>query len=76
MKILYYSAAVRLENEITCIIGMQVFTTKKEIEFEKMECVYKFMIARYFGHARVTAFGEIDKESFIFKTNLTITTDY
>ena len=76
MKILYYSAAVRLENEITCVIGMQVLTTKKEIDIEKMECLYKFMIARYFGHAGVMAFAQIDEESFRLKTNLTITTDY
>lgn len=41
-----------------------------------MECLYKFMVSRYFGHAGVMAFGQIDKESFELKTNLTIKTDY
>lgn len=76
MRILYYSAAVRLENEITCVIGMQVLTTKEEVNIKKMECLYEFAIARYFGHARVMAFGQIDKESFELKTNLTMTVNY
>lgn len=86
MKSLYYSAAVRLENGITCVIGMQVLTAKEEeANIEAMECLYRFMIARYFGNAGATtfgqiatvmAFGQIDKESFELKTNLTIRADF
>nr|DAF98541.1 MAG TPA: hypothetical protein [Microviridae sp. ctuZ46] len=76
MKILYYSAAVKLKEKIKCVIGMQVLTTKEEVTIEQMECLYRFMVERYFGHVRVMAFGQTDKESFELKTNITITAKY
>ena len=77
MKKLYYSAAVKLENEITCVIGMKVDTVKEEINNEKLECLYKFMIERYFGRkCKISAFGKVNKKEFETKTNLTIKTEF
>lgn len=76
MRKLYYSAAVKLENEITCIIGMSVLTNKKEIDKETMKSLYKFMVSRYFGwSSKITAFGQISRREFNNKTNLTIRTE-
>lgn len=76
MKKLYFSAAVKLENRTRCIIGIKVLTEKKEIDIERMKCLYEFMVTRYFGHTEINAFGEISKKDFEDKTNLTINTLY
>lgn len=76
MRKLYYSAAVKLENEITCIIGMSVLTNR-EINKETMKSLYKFMVSRYFGWScKVEAFGQISRREFNNKTNLTIRTEF
>lgn len=77
MRRLYYSATVKLGNEITCIIGLRVDTKKEEVNKETMKSLYKFMVARYFGFINtITTFGQITKREFNSKTNITIRIEY
>lgn len=72
MKKVYYSAVVKLENGIHCVIGMKA--NKAE---EDMESLYKFAIERYFGPGlEILAFGKINKKEFETKTSLTINAVY
>lgn len=76
MKKLYFSAAVKLENRTTCVIGIMVLTEKKQIDIGKMKCLYEFIVTRYFGHTEIKEFGKISEKDFKNKTNLTINTLY
>lgn len=77
MKKVYYSAVVKLENGIVCVIGMKTKTTEVKINDEKMEGLYGFVVERYFGpKCQILAFSRISKKDFETKTCLTISAVY
>lgn len=77
MKRVYYSAVVKLENGICCVIGMKAKTAEKKINNEEMVSLYKFVVERYFGSkCEILAFDRISKKDFETKTSLTINAEY
>lgn len=76
MKNLYFSAGIKLQNGVICVIGMKVSTKNEDVDIEQMRIVYEYMIKRYFGEAEIQAFALTNKKEFKTKTNLTIKTEF
>jgi hypothetical protein len=76
MKKFYFSAVVKFNSGLTCVVGMQVITKKKEVDNKAMEELFKFGVERYLNAEELFAFGKITKNGFTNKTNVTITLNY
>ena len=68
MKKVYLSAVVKLKNEVSPVVGVEIID--QGYNFDELKKAYQFIINRYFGEVKIIAFGRITKKEYTQQTNI------